>query len=175
MTNPGQTVSSRAQMLGPALTALLVIFTLSPFADVLVGRWPLDLSQPQLRFQTFGLFYAAGPQVTLGLVLLVIVGLLSGYRLVVRGTAIAGLVLAAGYLVILPFFGLDFLQVLRLVAQTNKRTFELGVIKTTGVVLVLIPLWAWAGLTALKVTRLPPASSRQREKGEGLIVAQDAH
>jgi hypothetical protein len=175
MTTPGQTVSSRAQMLGPALTALLVMFTLSPFADVMVGRWPLDLSQPQLRFQTFGLFYAAAPQATVGLVLLVIVGLISGYRLVVRGTAIAGLVLAACYLVVMPFFGLDFLQVMRLVAQTNKRTFELGVIKTTGMVLVLIPLWAWAGITALKVTGRPPASSRQREKGEGLIVAQDVH
>ncbi len=175
MTTPGQTVSSRAQLLGPALTALLVVFALSPFADVVVSRWPLDLSQPQLRFQTFGLFYAAGPQVTVGLVLLMIVGLISGYRLVVRGTGIAGMVLAAFYLVVFPFFGLDFLQVLRLVAQTNKRMFELSVVKTTGVVLVLIVLWAWAGITALKVTGRPATSSRQREKGDGLIVAQDAH
>ncbi len=175
MTTPGQTVTSRAQTLGPALTALLVVFALSPFADILVARWPLDLSQPQPRFQTVGLFYAAGPQATVALVLIAMLGLLSGHRLVVRGAAIAGMILAALYLVLFPFFGLDFLQVLRLVAQPNKRQFELGVLKTSGVALVLIPLWAWAGWTGFKVSGGPATSGRQRQKGEGLIVAQDVH
>jgi hypothetical protein len=175
MTTPATTVSSRSQLLAPALTALLVIFALSPFADILISRWPLQLGEAQPRFQIFGLLFAAGPQATVSLVLLTIVGLIGGRRLVVRGAAIAGIVLAICYLVLMPFFALDFFEVIRLVNQATKRTFELSVLKTTGVALVLIPLWAWAGLIGIRVTGRPPASGRQREAGDGLFVAQDAH
>ena len=84
MLSTGTTLSARAQALIPALVTLLVVATLSPFADVVLPRMPLPLGEIQPRFQLFGLLLAAGPQVASLLVVTAATSLFGGYRLGVR-------------------------------------------------------------------------------------------
>ncbi|HEX3926385.1 MAG TPA: hypothetical protein VHW65_00160, partial [Gemmatimonadales bacterium] len=104
MTSPNPTVASRAQQLAPLLASLLIVVAVSPYFEVLAAQWPLRIGDVGGRFQLIGLIYASAPQTTLALALIAILGLVGGHRTMVRGVAIAGIVLAIFYLVASPIF-----------------------------------------------------------------------
>lgn len=172
MMSTSPTLSARAQALIPALIALLVVVTLSPFADVIVPRMPLQLGDPQPRFALFGLLLASAPQVTLLLVVMAAVGLYGGYRLGVRIAAIFAIVTAIVYALLVPFFGLDFLQVRRLVNVEAKSAFDLAAMKTGAFAALMVPLLLWCGWLALQASKKDETATK-RTKGQGLVVGQE--
>ena len=172
MLSTGTTLSAKAQALIPALVTLLVVATLSPFADVVLPRMPLQLGEVQPRFQVFGLLLAAGPQVAMLLVVMAATSLFGGYRLGVRISAVLSVVAAALYVVLVPLFALDFLTVRRQVNQEALRSFDMAAMKTGATAFLLALLLAWAGVLAFKASVNEEAGGR-KTKGQGLVVGQD--
>lgn len=172
MLSTGTTLSARAQALIPALVTLLVVTTLSPFADVVLPRMPLPLGEVQPRFQLFGLLLAAAPQVVLMLVVTAATALFGGYRLGVRIAAIFAMVSAVLFVVLVPLFALDFLTVRRQVNQEMLHGFDMAAMKTGATAFLLGLLLAWAGVLAFKVS-VKEESTGRKTKGQGLVVGQE--
>ncbi|HEY8061369.1 MAG TPA: hypothetical protein VID74_01165, partial [Gemmatimonadales bacterium] len=170
--SPTPLLSGRSQFLVSALIGILVLAIISAVADVAVTAMATQSVGALYRFQVFGLLLASVPQVAVELALIMAVGTFGGQRMAVRGTAVAALLLAAAVLVLLPFFGLDFLQSRRLVPQSNLKGFTLAGLKTGGLggAIALMLLWAgWRGLQA--TPSLDEAEKRAR--GQGLVVGQE--
>ncbi|MES2124536.1 MAG: hypothetical protein V4503_07575, partial [Gemmatimonadota bacterium] len=130
MLSTGTTLSARAQALIPALVTLLVVATLSPFADVILPRFPLPIGEVQPRFQFFGLLLAAGPQIAALLALTATVSLFGGYRIGLRIAAAIAIVVGALFVILVPLFALDFLTVRRQVNQDMLHGFDMAAMKT---------------------------------------------
>ena len=173
MTNPSPTVPARAQILLPAMVALLVVAGISPIVDVLVSG-SLHLGDYQQRFRLIGLVYANLPQLCIVLVLIVTAGLVAASRPVVRGASIAAILIGAIMIVLLPIFGLDFLQARHVVPDTSRTMFVVASMKTVLFAAFLVPVLIWGGRRGVRATPKPAVTGRhQRTKGEGLVVAQD--
>jgi hypothetical protein len=174
MLSTGTTLSAKAQALIPALVALLVVATLSPFADVILPRTPLRLGEVQVRFQIFGLLLAAGPQVTALLVLTAATSLFGGYRLGLRIAAGLSVAAAALYIVLTPLFALDFLTMRRQVNQEALHGFDWAAMKTGATAFLLGILLVWMAVLAFRAAVNEEAGSgKPRTKGQGLVVGQD--
>lgn len=172
MLSTGTTLSARAQALVPALVTILVVATLSPFADVILPRLPLQLGVVQTRFQVFGLVLAAGPQVAMLLAVIAAIALFGGYRVGVRIAAIIAMVVAAVFVILVPLFALDFMQVRRQVNQEMIKGFDMAAMKTGVMAFILALLLAWAAVLAFKASVKEETSGR-KQKGGGLIVGQE--
>ncbi|HEY4099471.1 MAG TPA: hypothetical protein VGM20_01185 [Gemmatimonadales bacterium] len=164
-------LSTRAQGLLPALVTLLVVVMLSTFSDVGVTALATQSIGVQYRFQVVGLLLASAPQLAVVLVLIAWLATLSGQRLAVRGASIAAIVIGVLFLILIPFFGLDFLQSRRMIAESQLRGFTIAGLKTAGFAGLLALLFVWAGWRGIMASqRLDEGDSRQ--KGEGLVVGQ---
>ncbi len=162
------------QALIPALVALLVVVTLSPFADVILPRTPLQLGEVQVRFQLFGLLLAAAPQVVTVLVLTATTALLGGYRFGLRVSAVIAVATAVLYVVLVPLFALDFLTVRRQVNQGALHGFDMAAMKTGATAFLLALLLLWMAVLAFRAAvNEEAAGGKPRTKGQGLVVGQD--
>jgi hypothetical protein len=126
----------------------------------------------QTRFQVFGLVLAAGPQVAMMLAVIAAIALFGGYRLGVRIAAIIAMVVAVVFVILVPLFALDFMQVRRQVNQEMIKGFDMAAMKTGVMAFILALLLAWAAVLAFKASVKEETSGR-KQKGGGLIVGQE--
>lgn len=169
MQSPTISLSARAQTTIFAVLVVWTVVTLSPIADALVPALPMATGEVRWRFQVFGTVLAALPQLALLLAAITAVGTLSGYRAAVRGAAVAALLLAVFALILLPFFGLDFIEMRRVVALDRKQTFDIAAMKTGAFGILLVPALAYLGWMGF----LSSPSERRTPRKKGLVVGQD--
>jgi hypothetical protein len=114
---------------------------------------------------------ASGTQISLFVALFMVVGSLADHRVTVRVAGVAAVVFGALYLVIIPFFALDFVVARRLIAVNVRHGFDVQTAKTVAYVGVLSIALLWCGIRAIRST--PKSDSgKPREVGEGLVVGQ---
>jgi hypothetical protein len=163
-------LSTRAQSVVTAVLTVLALAAVSPLADALVPAFPLATGEVRWRFQVFGTLIAALPQLALLLAAIAGIGMLAGNRLAVRGVAVAAIALAVMSLILLPLFGLDFIEMRRLVPLDRKATFDTASMKTGLFGGLFLLVLAYLGIKAW------PASAREktteRKEGQGLVVGQ---
>lgn len=165
-------INAKFRDLLPVAIGLLVLVALSSIADLLVASLPTDFGDIRWRYQLMFSILSSGTQIALFIALLMITGTLADERLAVRGAAIAALVFGALYLVILPFYGLDFVVARRMVPVANRHSFDMTWGKTTVYVAVLTVGMIWAGVKGFKASAKLDLTGKKREVGEGLIVGQ---
>jgi hypothetical protein len=159
----------RVQTLTPALIAVLVVATLQPLAVITTAQLPLRFGEVTWRFQTLTIFLGAAPPVSFGLALIAIVGLFGARYRAVRGAAIGALLLGAALIPVLILDGLDFLQVRRLVGADKMHAFQLNMLQSAGVGIILVPLLFWLGWSGLQAGRKAPAARSE----DTLVVGQE--
>lgn len=172
MQSPVPSLSARSQIALSAVLLLLAAVALSPLLDVLVAALPLSTGEVRWRFQIFGAYLAALPQLAFLLAVIMAVGIMSGHRRAVRAAALAALVLTLVAVPLLPIFALDFLEMRRLVALDRKATFDLAAMKTGafgGVLVLALAHLGWRGFTS----SAPDKNAGRRVEGSGLVVGQD--
>lgn len=164
--------SSRFRVLLPLAMGLLVLVSVSSLVDIMVGSLPTAFGDIRWRYQLMFSLLSSGTQVALFVALFMILGALADYRIAVRGAAIAAVAFGVLYLVILPFYSLDFVVARRLIQVNSRHAFDMTWAKTTGYMVVLTLVMIWAGVRGfLNSTNLDPGG-KKREVGEGLIVGQ---
>lgn len=162
--------SARAQAFFPLLAGLVAITIVSILGDAVVGIYPLRAGDPQWRVLAVGQMLGLVPQLAVLLGLVGTIGVVGGVRLALRAVAIVAIVIGVGTLIVLIPFGLDFLQVRRMVAESNKRKVDLATLKTTFFSVLFALALVWTGIRAWPLSR--KESSVEREPGGGLIVGQ---
>lgn len=166
-----ETVSASALALVPGVVVLLAILVLSAIGDVLVATMPFAFDEAQWRFRAFGSVLAQAPQLTLIVLVFLLAGVVGIYRPALRIGALLGMVLAVLFVILVPFFALDFLQLRRMVAVAARDRYDLAAMKTAAMAAVFAPFLFWMGWRAWVAARNPKDSAR-REKGDGLVVGQ---
>ncbi len=168
---PSFPISSKFRDLLPLALGLLVVVSLSSVIDLLVASTSPSFGDVRWRFQLMQMLLAGGPQITLFVALFMIVGTLADHRLAVRAAAVAGVLFGVLYLVVLPFFGLDFVVARRLIAVNVRHGFDVQTAKTGAYVGILAVGLLWSGIRGIRSTPKPDAG-KPREQGEGLVVGQ---
>lgn len=165
------TFSSKLRDLLPPALGLLVLVSISSIVDVLVLSASPNFGDIRWRYQLMQLVLNGGTQITLFVALFMVLGSLADHRATVRVAAVAAVVFGALYLVIIPFFALDFVVARRLIAVNVRHGFDVQTAKTVAYVGVLSIALLWCGVLGIRRTPKPDAS-KPREAGEGLVVGQ---
>jgi hypothetical protein len=160
----------RADLLAPAMLAVLSISGLSLAAEILTTSLPLRIGEATWRFQLEGLVLNAAPQWALILVLVLGIGLYGDRIGVVKAGAIVCLLLAVTLVVLLPFFVLDFLTVRQLQPQSRLPGFQRVGLKVTGIAALLVPPLVWAGVRGLAASR--NVLLTEPTTGPGLVIGR---
>src|SRR3989304_3724517 len=171
MQQSSTTVNSRLRDLLPAAFWLLVLVSVSSIIDVLVAGMSSNFGDIRWRYQLMQLVLTGGTQIGLVVALFMLLGTLADQRVTVRAAGGAAGVFGALYLVIIPFFALDFVVARRLIAVNVRHGFDVQTAKTAAYVGVLAVALLWSGIRAIRITPKPDAM-RPREVGEGLVVGR---
>lgn len=166
-------LSARVQALLPPVVVVLALVTVSVIVDIVVVRLPIRPGDVQWRFQTVNLFLSSGPQLSLLLGLIAVVGVFGGSRGAVRSAAIAAVALAILLLVLTPLFGLDVLEIRRQVPVDSRRSFDLVTLKTAGFSVLFALADLWTGRRGLLVSKKDDDEDRRGTAERGVLVAQD--
>jgi hypothetical protein len=173
MTSPRPSTGSRTLALMPPLVAVLTLVAASVLVDIMVVRWPLRMGDVQWRYQTFNLVLSAGPQLSLVLAIIAIVGVIGGFRAAVSWAGIAAAIVGILLLLLTPLFLLDVLQLRRQVPIDSKLTFGLVAMKTAGFSILFAVVDLWTAQRAVSLARRSKEDGERGALGRGVLVAQD--
>jgi hypothetical protein len=157
-----------------ALYPAAFLLVLVPLVDIALRSMNAEAGSLQWRFGTVGLLFGNLGTVVLGLSLAGLLSAISGNRKLLRAIGLIAIVLAVVLAALLVLFGLDAIQIRRLVAVPMRRGI---VISTAGAafasVMGMIAL-AVGGRGALVASRADRAASERRTKAASPLVAQTA-
>src|SRR5690242_13469164 len=94
MALPPLTQATRIERFAPAATMMLGALAVVELGRVVSASLPVQIGEPQWRFQLFALTLAMGPQLTLLLAIIEVIAVLTGRRLTLKFAAISGILLA---------------------------------------------------------------------------------
>lgn len=167
-------LSQRQHTILKALYPILAVMVIYPFIDAVISAFPARMDDARWRFGAMGLFLGTTPQVTIALVATMVVSALLGDRMISRIAGMFALVFAVliGGAVLL--FGLDALEVRRLVPENAKQGFDDAALKSLVMTVLYGLVLVWLGVRSFAATRLH-AGETAGKKGEGgapLMVGQ---
>jgi hypothetical protein len=166
-------LSERQHSLLTALLPVLVVMALFPLADLVISAIPMRMDEPRWRFAAAGMLIGATPQISLALVLMLGIAALQEHRMISRIAGITAILFAVLLGGTILLFGLDALEVRRLVPENAKQNFDNASLKSIVMVVLYGPvlLWlGWRGLVAAK--RQPGETKKTGDGGSPLMVGQ---
>jgi hypothetical protein len=166
-------LSERQHSLLTALLPVLVVMALFPFADLVISAIPMRMDEPRWRFAAAGMLIAATPQVSLALLLMLAVAALQEHRMVSRLAGIGAIAFALVLGATILMFGLDALEVRRLVPENAKQNFDNASLKSIVMVVLYGPVLLWLGWRGLKAAKRHPGEGKAADSGAApLMVGQ---
>lgn len=163
---------AKIQGLLPALVVFMVVVAASALVDLSITVLPLRFGEVSWRFYSAGLFMATAPQAATILVLISIVAITGGLRGTLRGIAIVAIILGVLYLVALPVFGLDLLQMRRLQSEASRSHWTSAATKTAILAGILGIMFVWMGIKSMAASRRTDFAPA-REEGRDLVVGRE--
>lgn len=166
----GLELNERQRTLLVALYPILVLLTLHPILEALSNSWPLQLGDPRLRVALVGPLLNGMILVLTGLALIALVAALLGHGGVIRAVAIAAILSAATLAGAGLMFGLDVLQVRRMVRTDAKSHFDAAAAKTLMVSAPMFVMAVWLGMRAWAASK--GIIGKSGDKQAQLVVGQ---
>lgn len=150
---------------------LALLLFVQPFIEAGSNTWPPRLGEITWRFGFGGIFSTMLPTVAFAMLVAATAAYLLGHRKTLRGIGWLALALALMLVFMLAGFGLDAVQLRKLVRAEAVGGFDMAVLKAVFVTLLAIVACIALGLGALRATALTPEPVlRRRAAGEGLLV-----
>lgn len=168
-------LTERQHSLLTALVPVLAVMFLFPLADVAISSTPMAVDEPRWRFAAAGMLIGGTPQFALSLLLLLAIAALREDRLLARIAGIVAIIVAVVLGATVLMFGLDALEVRRLVPENAKEGFDDASLKSLVMVVLFGPVLLWAGWQGIKAGKRQPGEAAGKAKGEGsgpLMVGQ---
>lgn len=152
---PNPTHPFRVETLAPALVAVMVIAILQPLVVIITTMQPMLPGEATWRVQVLALLLGAAPQISVGIAFIAMVGLFGERYRPVRGAAIGAIVLGVVLIPVIIFYGLDTIEIRRMVPYERLRSFQLNAIQAAGVGVILVPVLLWLGWRGLRAGKKP--------------------
>ncbi|HRP06995.1 MAG TPA: hypothetical protein PLL69_00775 [Gemmatimonadales bacterium] len=140
---------SRQRNLLSAVYPILLVLAVNPIVQVLVSVSPYRMDDVSWRFGATGMLIAAAPAVALALALMLVLAALLDHRSAARWMGIFAILFAVVIAVAVISFGLDALQVRRMIREDAKPRFDSESLKALLTVVLTFPVLVWAGLRAV--------------------------
>lgn len=163
--------AARTQMLAPAVIAVLLTVFLIGVSSLVISWVPLSIDEAQWRFQAAAQLLGTGPQIAFLLMMISLTAVYGGEYGVLRWTAIVTLLFAVIFIVVIPFFTLDFLTARHMQPQAGLARFTREGIRLAGTSGGLGLILLWAGRRGLMAAKRDP--EMEKHVGHGLIVGQE--
>jgi uncharacterized membrane protein YraQ (UPF0718 family) len=171
MPSDSPTLHARPWLHGLYLLALVLL--LQPLIETVAATWPVRPSLVGWRFAFIGIFYTMLPTVLVGLLIAAGAAYLLRHRGVLQVVAVLAVLLGGVIVLLTVSFGLDALQMRKLVRPEAKGGFDMASIKallTAGIATIACIALAFGGF---RTGRKPLVTEhRRRQPGDGLVVGQ---
>lgn len=171
MPSDTPTLHARPWLYGLYLLALVLL--LQPLIETVSATWPVRPSLVGWRFAFTGIFYTMLPTTLVALLIAAGAAYLLRHRVVLRIVAILAVLLGGVIVLLTVSFGLDALQMRKLVRPEAKSGFDMASLKallTAGIAIIGCIALAFGGF---RTSRKPlGAEQRRRQPGEGLVIGQ---
>lgn len=140
---------NRQRNLLSAVYPILLVLALNPLVQVVVSVSPYRLDDVSWRFGATGMLIAAAPSVALAIGLMLLLAALLDHRASARWMGIFAILFAVVIGVAVISFGLDALQVRRMIREDAKPRFDNESLKALITVVLTVPTLLWAGFKAI--------------------------
>ena len=147
---------------------ILVMLVVHRIAEVLISITPLRLDDVTWRFGATGLLIGAAPTVALGFGLILVVASLLDHRMGARWVGILAILVAIVVAVAVISFGLDALQVRRMIREDAKPGCDDASLKSLVIAVLFVPTLLWAGWQAISFAK--GANERRDTDGPPIMV-----
>ncbi len=156
------------------LYALGALLLLQPPLEVVAAAWPLRLSEVGWRFGFVGGLQHLISTFVVGMALLALAAYLLQHRLVLRGVAIAALLMGVLLILGMASFALDYVQLRRMVRPELVGKFDMAAMRAGISLLLAIVALSVLGYTGMVASRVTDGrrATRRSSAGEGLIVGR---
>jgi len=170
MSGFGLELTERQRTLLAALYPVLLLLIINPFLEIFANNWPLAFDDPRWRVAFLGALLGAMLPVLMGLALIALVAGLLGQGGAIRAVAIAAFLVALLLMASGMMFGLDALQVRRMVRVDQRTGFDAASFKTLFMTALMIIVSAWLGIRGWASSRGTVGKGGSRK--DGLVVGQ---
>jgi hypothetical protein len=155
------------------LYLLALVLLAQPLIETVAATWPLRPGLVGWRFAFTGIFYTMLPTTMVALLTAAGAAWLLGHRAVLRAVAVLSVLLAGGVILLTVSFGLDALQMRKLVRPEAKAGFDAASLKAVLTAGLAVIGCVTLSVGAFRATRRPAAAvMRRREAGEGIVVGR---
>lgn len=159
---------NRQRTLLGAAYPILAMVMLHRIVEVVISVTPLRLDDVTWRFGATGLLIGAAPTMALATVLILIVAALLDHRIGARWVGIIAIAFAVLVGVAVLSFGLDALQVRRMIREDAKPGFDDASLKSLMIAVLFVPTLLWSGFKGIGFAR--GANERRDVDGPPIVV-----
>jgi hypothetical protein len=142
-----------------ALYPLLIVLVLLPFADVLLAIAPARPAEPGWRFGVVGVLLASLPSLAFAITLLAGLTTLLGHHRAQLAVGVVAVLMAIVVGLASLSFGLDALEVRRLVRADAKPGFDDSAFRALITVALVAPTMLWVGVRTISAARAAAKAS----------------
>ena len=169
MPSDTPTLHARPWLHGLYLLALVLL--VQPLIETVAATWPVRPSLVGWRFAFTGIFYTMLPTTLVALLIAAGGAWLLGHRIMLRTVAAVSVLLAGMIVLLTVSFGLDALQMRKLVRVEAKSGFDAASLKavlTAGFAVIACVTLSVGGFRATRKA----TGERRRQPGEGLVIGR---
>jgi chromate transport protein ChrA len=136
---------NRQRTLMSAVYPILAVLVLHQLSDLLISITPMRLDDVTWRYGATGLLIGATPTIAIGLGLMLLVSALLDNRTAARWLGIVAMVVAVVIAFAILSFGLDALQVRRMIREDAKPGFDDAGLKSMVLAILFVPTLLYTG------------------------------
>jgi hypothetical protein len=151
-----------------ALYPVVAVLVLNQLIDLVISVTPMDFSAITWKYGAAGFLIGSMPTVALGTMVALVLNALLDHKLSARVLGIWAILFAIVVGLAVLSFGLDALQVRRLVREEQKPGFDDASYKSIAIAILFVPTMLWAGWQALKFSK--GALQKRDEGGPPIMV-----
>lgn len=162
--------TNRQRMLLSALYPIIAVLVINQLLTIGVSITPMDAGTVTWKYGAAGFVIGAMPMVALGTMLALALNAILDHRVSARFLGIWAIIFAVLVGLAVISFGLDAIQVRRLVREEQKPAFDDASLKSLLIAVLFVPTMIWMGLRALKFSK--GALDKHDEDGPPIMVGR---
>ncbi len=160
--------TTRQRTLLGALYPLIAVLIVNQLFDLAISITPMDFGAMTWKYGAAGFLIGSMPMVALGTMLALALNALLDHKLSARFLGLWAIVFAVIIGLAVLSFGLDALQVRRLVREDQKPGFDDATFKSIVIAALFVPAMLWTGWAALKFSK--GALAKRDDGGPPIMV-----
>jgi chromate transport protein ChrA len=161
---------TRQRTLLTALYPVLAVMIIHQLVEIAITTLPASASEPTWRFGATGFIVSTMPTIATATILILALAAILDHHRTARWVGVWAILVAVIVGLCVVSFGLDAIQVRRMVRTELKANFDDASLKSLAVAALFIPTMLWAGWSAIRATKGAAEQMRGSDDSPPLMV-----